>query len=170
MVSATILASPLVKPCVFVSKKGHLPQDLHCQLFQKAQALVGNTREVVFLGDGEFDGTDLLCAREQAGGQYVCRTACTVCLDEDETAFRFPDLGLQRGDYIEIENVAFTQAKYAGITAVAVWKMAYAEPLYLVTNMQPGQEAVYYYQRRFGIETFFSDQKSRGFHLGSVNL
>ena len=152
------------------AKKGHLPQDLHCQLFHKAQRLLGDTREVIFLGDGEFDGTDLLAALEQAGWQYVCRTASNVCLYEDEAEFRFTDLGLQRGHYVEIENVAFTQAKYSGVTAVAVWKAAYAEPLYLVTNLQLGQEAVYYYQQRFCIETFFSDQKSRGFHLADSHL
>ena len=155
---------------VVKGKKGHLPQDLHCQLFQKAHALIGDTREVIFLGDGEFDGTDLLAALEQAGWQYVCRTASNVCLYEAQAEFRFTDLGLRRGDYVEIENIAFTQAKYAGVTAIAVWKAGYAEPLYLVTNMQLGQEGVYYYQRRFCIETFFSDQKSRGFHVADSHL
>lgn len=155
---------------VVKSKKGHLPQDRHCELFQKAHDLIGDTREVVFLGDGEFDGTDLLCALEQAGWQYVCRTANNVCLYEDEHEFRFTDLGLRRGDYTEIENVTFTQTKHTGVSAIAVWKAAYAEPLYLVTNMQLGQEALYYYQRRFCIETFFSDQKSRGFHLADSHL
>jgi hypothetical protein len=111
------------------SKKGHLPQDLHCELFPKARQLIGSTREVIFLGDGEFDGTDLLAALQQAGWQYVCRTASNVCLYEAEAEFRFTDLGLRPGDHVEIENVAFTQAQYACVTAIAVWKVGYAEPL-----------------------------------------
>ncbi len=35
----------------------------------------------------------------------------------------------------------------------------------LVTNMISAEEACSYYRKRFKIETFFSDQKSRGFHL-----
>src|SRR2546428_11099122 len=33
-----------------------------------------------------------------------------------------------------------------------------------VSNMDAAEEACRYYQKRFRIETFFSDQKSRGFH------
>jgi hypothetical protein len=36
---------------------------------------------------------------------------------------------LRPGDHVEIENVAFTQAQYACVTAIAVWKVGYAEPL-----------------------------------------
>ena len=151
-------------------KKGHLPQDLHCRLFQKVQGLVGDSREVIFLGDGEFDGTDLLDALSQAGWQYVCRTASNVCLYEDDHEFRFSDLALRPGDHVEVEQVAFTQARYASVTAVATWKRGCKEPLYLVTNMHLGQEAVHYYQQRFRIETFFSDQKSRGFHIADSHL
>ena len=155
---------------VVKGKKGHLPQDRHCELFAQAQELLGTTREVIFLGDGEFDGTDLLAALQQAGWHYVCRTASNVCLYEDDAEFRFTDLVLCQGDLVEIENVAFTQAKYAAVTAVAVWRRCCAEPLYLVTNMALGREALFYYRKRFCIETFFSDQKSRGFHLADSHL
>ena len=155
---------------VVEGKKGHLPQDLHCRLFQKAQRLIGAQREVIFLGDGEFDGTDLLDALEQAGWQYVCRTASNVCLYEDEQEFHFTDLALRPGDHVEVAEVAFTQAKYAHVTAVATWKRGCKEALYLVTNMHLGEEAVHYYQQRYCIETFFSDQKSRGFHLADSHL
>ena len=36
--------------------------------------------------------------------------------------------------------------------------------------MQLGEEALACYRHRYGIETFFSDQKSRGFHLGHSHL
>lgn len=155
---------------VVSGKKGHLPQDLHCQLFRQAQKLLGAEREVVFLGDGEFDGTDLLAALEQAGWRYVCRTAQNAYLYEEGVPFQGTDLHLRPGDLFEIEGVTFTQARYAFVTYVAVWEVAYEAPLYLVTNMELGEEALFYYRKRYGIETFFSDQKSRGFHLAHSHL
>ena len=49
--------------------------------------------------------------------------------------------------------------------ALAWWEVRYQEPIYLVTNLASAQAACAYYRKRFRIETFFSDQKSRGFHL-----
>ena len=151
-------------------KKGHLSQDLHCRLLHQAKTLVGGEREVIVLGDGEFDGTQWLAAMEQAGWQYVCRTAKNVCLYEAGVEFFGTDLHLLQGDTVEIENLAFTQAQYAPVTLVAVWEADDAEPLSLVTNMELGQEALFYYKQRYGIETFFSDQKRRGFHLADSHL
>lgn len=42
--------------------------------------------------------------------------------------------------------------------------------MYLVTNLSGMEEAHRWYQKRFRIETFFSDQKSRGFHIGHSHL
>ena len=41
---------------------------------------------------------------------------------------------------------------------------------YLVSNMDAAEEACRYYQKRFLIETFFSDQKSRGFHIHKSHI
>ncbi len=55
--------------------------------------------------------------------------------------------------------------------AVAVWESDYADPLYLVTNLELGQETLAYYcKKRYTIETFISDQKSHGFHLQDSHL
>ena len=48
--------------------------------------------------------------------------------------------------------------------------VGYTTPLYLVTNMHAAEEACRLYSKRFRIETFFSDQKSRGFHLQKSHL
>ena len=39
-----------------------------------------------------------------------------------------------------------------------------------MTNMELIQEACYWYRKRFLIETFFSDKKSRGFNLHKSHL
>jgi hypothetical protein len=50
------------------------------------------------------------------------------------------------------------------------WAKGYVEPLYLVSNLSSAEEAIKYYQKRFRIETFFSDQKSRGFNIQKSHL
>ena len=50
------------------------------------------------------------------------------------------------------------------------WATGYAEPLYLLSTMDTAEEACRYYQKRFRIETFFSDQKSRGFHIHKSHI
>ena len=152
------------------SKKGHLLESLHCKLIQEAQQLLGADREVTLLGDGEFDGTDLLEKVRTGGWEYVCRTAKNVCLYEEGHSFSFSDLCVRKGDYVEISGVEFTLARYGPVMVIAVWESGYLEPLYLVTNLELGEEALLCYRRRYGIETFFSDQKSRGFHLAHSHL
>jgi transposase len=58
--------------------------------------------------------------------------------------------------------VRFTEAAYGPIMLVCCWAKGYQEPLYLVSNMTIADEACHWYTKRFRIETFFSDQKSRG--------
>jgi hypothetical protein len=48
--------------------------------------------------------------------------------------------------------------------------MGHKAPLYLVTNIASADEACRWYGKRFRIETFFSDQKSRGFHLHKSHI
>ena len=155
---------------VVTGKKGHFPQAMHQQLVAEALALLGTKREVVFLGDGEFDGTELQADLQKAGFEYVCRTAKNTSLFEAGERFSFEDLCLSPGDYTEISGVEFTQSRYGPVTVVGVFEIGHEEPLYLVTNMELGEEALGYYRLRFGIETFFSDQKSRGFHLADSHL
>src|SRR5262249_8055495 len=50
------------------------------------------------------------------------------------------------------------------------WAKGYHEPLYLVSNRATAEEACRLYEKRFRIETFFSDQKSRGFHLHKSHM
>jgi hypothetical protein len=54
---------------------------------------------------------------------------------------------------------------YGPVLLLCCWAKGHAEPLYLVRNMSSAEEAIEYYTKRFRIETFFSDQKSRGFNI-----
>ena len=60
--------------------------------------------------------------------------------------------------------------QHLSIMLICGWAKGCKEPLYLVTNMDAAEEACRLYAKRFRIETFFSDQKSRGFHLHKSHL
>ena len=155
---------------VVEGSKGHLPESLHLDLLEMLQLVLPEDFQAVFLGDGEFDGVELQAALQSLNWVYVCRTAKNVLLYEEGLPFSFSDLLLQPGDCIGIPSVAFTAQAYGPVTVIAWWKKGYKEPIYLVTNFELVDEACYWYTKRFQIETFFSDEKSRGFNLHKSHL
>jgi hypothetical protein len=152
--------------------KGHFPEDLHIALVELIQTCLPEGTQVVFLGDGEFDGTALQATLNEAGWFYACRTAqSTVATWEGET-FRLDTLGacIKPGTLIALQEVKFTRDAYGPVMVLSCWAKGYQDPVYLVSNMDAAEEACCYYQKRFRIETFFSDQKSRGFHLHKSHI
>ncbi len=155
---------------VVTGKKGHLSDQHHQQLLEQIAARLPALRDVIFLGDAEFDGLGLLAAVVAQGWQFVCRTAKNAVLWEGEQDFRLSWLDLEPGEVIALEEVFFTHNGFGPLLCVAYWDTRYQEPLYLVSNLELWQEALYWYRKRFQIETFFSDQKSRGFGLAGSHL
>jgi hypothetical protein len=155
----------VVKGC-----KGHLSEEVHLKLLSQLHAILPEACRMVFIGDGEFDGIELQAALQTKGWRYVCRTAKNTQLYEDGLPFSFADLFLQLDDQICIPQVWFTKEGYGPVSVIARWERGYAHPLYLVTNIELPDEAVYWYKKRFQIETFFSDEKSRGFFLNKSHL
>jgi len=156
--------------CVVKGKKGHLPVSTHIEVIRKAAPLIPKGRTVVFLGDGEFDGTELLGTLHELGWNYVCRTAKNVILTEEGERFQPTDLILRPGDRIELPEVNFTASGYGPVLVCVIWEPQWKEPLVLVSNMEFLEEIYDWYKLRFRIETFFSDQKSRGFYLGHSHI
>lgn len=154
---------------VVKGKKGHFPQEKHVQLLSAVQKWVPANADVIFLGDGEFDGVQLQEKLDKLGWKYACRTASNAILYDGEE-FSFQELVLQPGMCLSIEAVSFTRQRYGPVLAVAWWRAHYQEPIYLVSNMDLVEEVCHWYKKRFRIETFFSDQKSRGFHLHKSHL
>lgn len=164
-------ALPLVW-MVVAQAKGHLVEDLHVQLVAQVAAVVPADAAVIVVGDGEFDGVTWQATLHGYGWEYVCRTAKNVQLGEADAEARFPfeAVNVQPGECIALFDVTFTQQAYGPVLAIAWWDAAYKQPIYLVSNMELYAEACYWYRRRFRIETFFSDQKSRGFNLQKSHL
>jgi len=155
---------------VVKGKKGHFPQSSHCALLAQIQPHLPPSSAVIFLGDGEFDGTELQATIAGYGWQYVCRTAGNILIWRDDAHIPFTALGVQPDEIVLVANVAVTQARYGPVLALAVWEGAYLAPVYLVSNLNDAEVAVRWYRQRARIETFFSDQKSRGFRIDKSHL
>jgi hypothetical protein len=141
-------------------------------LVEQGQELLPAGAQVVVLGDGECDGTDLQHTLEEGGWSYVCRTAMSTTATWEDSPLRLASLGAcsKPGTLIALQDVRFTEAAYGLIMVMCCWAKEYREPLDLVSNMASADAACRWYSKRFRIATFFSDQKSRGFHLHKSHL
>jgi len=150
--------------------RGHFSQENHLLLVKQVQGIVPKDVSVVFLGDGEFDGTQLQAKIDSYGWKYVCRTAKDLLLTDDWMTFTFEQLQVCPGERITLSKVSITQKQYGPVQAIAFWDADYEEPLYLISNLSIYDNPCDWYSKRFVIETFFSDQKSRGFHLHKSHI
>lgn len=152
--------------------KGHFPEAMHIEVINLIAELIPEGTEVVFLGDGEFDGIKLQRTIEDWGWLYACRTSYDTTASCEGEAFRLDAMGshLKVGYVVSLSEVLFTSKAYGPVMVICCWAKGNKEPLYLVSNMASAEEACRYYEKRFRIETFFSDQKSRGFHIQKSRL
>jgi hypothetical protein len=154
--------------------KGHASDEEHLKLLQAVRSLLPEGRTVIFLGDGEFDGVPVQTALSEWGWEYALRTAKNRQIGEafgdDDLWFSFRQWAVAPGETLWVEDARFTKAGFGPVLAVATWPPEGDEPVYLVSNLETAREACFWYRKRFGIETFFSDQKSRGFHLHQSHL
>jgi len=67
--------------------------------------------------------------------------------------------------YFMLYDVAFTQEKYGPVNVLIQHEKGYKEPIYLLTNFDFPKRISQLYKKRSKIETFFSNQKSRGFNI-----
>lgn len=155
---------------VVQGKKGHFAAEKHVALLLEAYEVIPEEADVVFLGDGEFDSVELQTTLSNYGWDYVCRTAENIIIEEYGEEFSFKELSIQSGNCLAIPQVLFTKQKYGPVQVIAWWQSGYKEPIFLVTNLDVKEEACYWYKKRFRIETFFSDEKSRGFHIQKSRL
>jgi hypothetical protein len=86
--------------------------------------------------------------------------------------FRLDALGacLTPGRLIALQEVHVTRQAYGPILVLCCWAKGSHEPLYVVSHLATAEAACRWYAKRFRIETVFSDQKSRGFHLHTSHI
>src|SRR6266850_2077602 len=144
----------------------------HIAVVELMREMIPEGAKVVFLGDGEFDGTALQATLNEAGWSYACRTALSTVATWEGVTFRLDTLGAcsTPGTLIALKEVQCTRDAYGPVMVLSCWAKGYQDPLYWVSNMDAAEEVCRYYQKRFRIETFFSDQKSRGFHIHKSHI
>lgn len=151
-------------------KKGHFPEQMHIDLLRELKGIVPQQAEVVILGDGEFDGCDVqkLCA--DSNWRDVFRAGKNVIITKGVEEFQLKDMSLGQLPYLFFDEVDYTAKKYGKVNIGYFHQKGYKDPLCLVTNFDLIEEANQYYKKRFLIETFFSDIKSRGFNAQKSKL
>lgn len=156
----------------FKGKKGHSSQNTQLQLFQSVKALLPPDLPVILLGDGEFDGSDLIEWFEtETTWHYVCRTDPSTLIFYQGQWIALNQLSLAPGEETFLTGVRFTQANQIGpVNILVVWNEAKQCHWFFVTNFDTAAAAKAWYTKRFTTETLFSDCKGRGFNLDETRL
>lgn len=156
---------------VYRGKKGHTTAQRHIQALEKVLPLLPPESELVLIGDAEYDTTEMLAwLQENTLWQYVLRTSPQIYVLDSQQSQPISGYPLEKGQVFCRNGVGFTQTAQVTINLVGWWGSRYEEPIFLVTNLANAYQACRYYRRRYRIETFFSDQKSRGFHIHKSHL
>ena len=98
------------------------------------------------------------------------RTASNLLIQRGNTWVAIGKISVTHGRLRIWPDIAFTEEAALPANLVVWWGAEYEAPLFLITNVATASRAAWYYRRRFRIETFFSDQKSRGFHIHKSHL
>jgi len=155
---------------VYKAKKGHLSESTHRDLLQSLSELVPESCRVVITGDGEFDGCDWQQDILDLNWDYVLRTGKNAVITEENwDEVKAGNICIEQGTHLFFENIEFTKKKQ--LTNLFIWHgKGHEKPLYLVTNLDYGKEIKSFYKKRFKIEPFFRDQKSKGFNIHKSGL
>ena len=156
---------------VYKGKKGHTTAERHIEVLKKVLPLLPEKSEVILLGDAEYDTTEmLLWVETETAWFFDMHTSPSILIKSGLTWEKIKELTVRKGRLRIIRDVEFTQTAALPANLVLWWGTEYDDPIYLVTNLPSGSLTCWYYRRRFRIETFFSDQKSRGFHIHKSHL
>lgn len=150
--------------------KGHLSAEAHIELLERLRSALPEGISLVFLGDGEYDSVELQSYLAGWSWDYVCRTAKNTLITVEGEEIRLDDADVLPGARLSFPDALFTHQGYGPVHVIAWWDRKYKDPIFLVTNLELVHEACALYQRRMRIETFFSDQKSRGFRLNKSHI
>ena len=156
---------------VYPGKKGHTTATRHIEVLQKVLPLLPESTQVVLLGDAEDNTTEMLqWVPTATTWQFVMRTAPNSSVQVGAHWLAIGECTVTQGRLRMLHQIAFTKEAAFPVNLVVWWGADYAEPVFLVSNLPTASYAAWYYRRRFRIETFFSDQKSRGFQIHKSHL
>lgn len=154
------------------AKKGHLSERMHQALLARLADIVPTDCQIAVVGDGEYDGCAWQADILSYGWNYVLRTSSAKLAGQDyremlPLKWLAPAVGQST---FTLTDAYFTQQHYGPVN-ITVWHQdKYKEAIYLLSNLDYAPLVTHLYKKRFKIETFFSDQKSRGFNLQRSHL
>jgi len=152
-------------------KKGHLPAQMHLELFTLLHQLLEGYQNVVILGDGEFDNHQVIQAAQHWQWHFVLRTAKNTRIFDGHNEYAIGELAPMRGQYfVHVQDVAYTKQRYGPVNATCWHESKWDQPIYLLSNFELAYDTAWYYRKRWSIETFFGDIKSRGFNIQKSKL
>jgi len=168
-------ALPLAWLC-FKGKKGHSDQATQLALLQRVRALLPAESPVVLVGDGEFDGAELLTwLKTETDWQFVCRTNPTTLVYYQDRWLPLTELvtelGLAAGETAFVSQATLVRSHpVKQLNIFIAWHPEEQAHIFFVTNGPTEVEARQWYDKRFTIETCFGDFKSRGFGLDRTRI
>ncbi len=158
---------------VYKGKKGHSSMETQLKLLRALQPLIPeNAPQIIFLGDGEFDGSLVVDWLEnKTNWKYACRTSLDVKVFYQDKWVALRDLPLKDREEDFFSQVLFTESSQVGPANIAaIWNKKENCHWFIVTNFDTLSETKKAYKKRFTIETLFSDMKGRGFNVDKTRL
>lgn len=125
-------------------------------------------RPLIVTADREFASPQLAeWLRQTFGVDSVLRLKRSEYLCDQTHDIKLADLVafLPRGETRYYPHTPVTKTSAWTVNVTITWTTPYEEPLLLMSTLDGGALSITTYQRRFGIEPMFKDQKSNGFHV-----
>lgn len=157
---------------VYKGRKGHSSQALQLALLRTVKSYLPDECQVTLLGDGEFDGCEVLSfLRDEAHWQYTCRTDQSTLVFQQDHWCALQDLPLVKGQDAFFTVALFTQSQQIGpLNIFAAWHAVEQRHWFFVTSAPTLTIAKRWYKKRFTTETLFSDVKKRGYQVADTRL
>ena len=156
---------------VYKGKKGHTTAARHIEVLELVRPLIPKGTEVILLGDGEYDNVEMLAwLGDNTDWHFVVRTARSSIIQFGGREFPIECIPAVLDHCRYLPDAHFTQAGFGPLTAMIWWERGHEEPIYLISSLSDAELACQYYKKRYRLETLFSDQKSRGFHIHKSHL
>lgn len=154
----------------YKGKKGHLPEKAHQELLVSLKKLIPIGAKVTILGDGEFDGVNWQEDILEENWDYVLRTGKQIEIEEYESeTIKIGWIKVEKGESLFLENILFSKKKIE-TNLLVLHEVGNENPIFLITNKDYNKDIQKVYEDRFKIESFFRDQKSKGFHVQRSGL
>lgn len=156
----------------YKGRKGHSSQAVQLALFRSIQKYLNPECRIIVLGDGEFDGSEVIdYFRQAAKWEYTCRADESTLVYYQGRWCALKELPVTPGQDGFFSELLFTQSQQVGpLNIFAAWVEAEQRHWFFVTSALELKTAKQWYKKRFTTETLFSDVKKRGFQIAETRL